>query len=227
MAGSDDNLFNGDGCLYPGDELSISVTVEVNPTCIGPSVNQWTIQPLLQVKTQAQVSTYSDDSDDAIPTLTELLALTMKQVAQTIQRLLSISKINVAKEQVSMTNLPNGNVEVQFQMVVQNTGNATLSSVILEDDVLLLNMERLSFLPQQFPFQERPLLWAAPTVVLQEAEQLVRLTADGDDILDRSAVLAPGEYITAVISVVIDPNNVPGTGLTNQATVQGTDPIRK
>jgi len=47
---------------------------------------------------------------------------------------------------------------------------------------------------------------------------------DGDDILDRSGVMQPGEMIVVVIKAEIDPLAVPSTGLTNQATTTAVDP---
>ena len=47
---------------------------------------------------------------------------------------------------------------------------------------------------------------------------------DGDDILDRTGVLQPGETIIATIKVEIDPLAVPAMGLSNQATTTANDP---
>ena len=135
--------------------------------------------------------------------------------------LMEIPVINLAKEQISSTSLPGGNVEVEFQLVAQNTGNVTLNNIALEDDIST---------------EFGAAFVSASTVSISGTASTLgnvfggftgsgttgSAAADGDDMLDRTAVLQPGETIIVVIKVVVDPTNVPATGLTNQATVEGT-----
>ena len=119
--------------------------------------------------------------------------------------------------------LANGNMEVVFQLVVQNTGNTQLTDIAIEDD-----------LASQF---SPAFVGAMPVAINGTASTLGGLNTgyngsgttgsaavDGDDLLDRTAILEPGEVIVVDIKVEIDPLQVPTAGLTNQATATGDDP---
>ena len=110
-----------------------------------------------------------------------------------------------------------------FELVLQNTGNTDLSNVAIEDDIAI---------------QFSPAFISAMTVSISgDANILGGLNAgfngglpssttalDSDDILDRTAVVRPGEQIVVQIKSEIDPLLVPVTGLNNQATATGDDP---
>ncbi|HFA48561.1 MAG TPA: T9SS type B sorting domain-containing protein, partial [Bacteroidetes bacterium] len=213
------NILSSDGCLSPGDSLTVSVTVELDMACQGieePLSNSATVS----VVDAGTGEVLSDDSDDA----TDLDAdgnPDNETGGPDDETLLSIPEIAVAKAQIGSTLLPNGNFEVTYKMIIQNTGNATLTNVALEDD-----------LATQFA----PAYVSAATVSLSgTANTLGGLNAgftgnggtpalDGDDILDRTAVLQPGENIIATITVEIDPTLVPLAGLGNQATASASTP---
>jgi len=211
---SQSNLLNTDGCLYPGDSITLTTTVEIDPTCSpidDPLVNQATVQGV-----DDEGNPVEDDSDDEsdIPN---------DSGGADDPTLLSIPDIDLAKTQVSATMLANGNMEVIYQLAVQNTGNTQLTNIAIEDD-----------LATQF---SPAFITAMPVAINGTASTLGGLNAgfsgsgttnstaiDGDDILDRTAVLEPGEVIVVDIKVEIDPLQVPTAGLTNQATATGDDP---
>ncbi len=214
------NLLNNDGCLYPGDQITASVTVEINPACAGIS------EPLANTATLSGEDTNSnpltDDSDDATD-LDGTPGADNETGNLDDPTLLDIPRVGVAKQQTGSTLLPNGNFVVTYSLVLQNTGNVTLNNVALEDD-----------LATEF----NPAFVSATTVSISgTANNLGALngtftgtsttgsaTVDGDDLLDRTGIMKPGETIVVEISVEINPTLVPPIGLTNQATGTASTP---
>ncbi|MEZ4962958.1 MAG: gliding motility-associated C-terminal domain-containing protein [Saprospiraceae bacterium] len=217
--GGDDNLFNGDGCLYPGDEITLNVVVEINVSCLGvdePLVNQAIVSGL-DPNTGNLLSDLSDDATD----LDGVPGPDNDSGGENDPTLLEIPTIRLAKEQVSSTTLPDGKVEVTYQFIAQNTGNVTLHNIALEDDI-----------SSQFgaAFVSASTVSIAGSATTQGntfagftgSGTTGSAAADGDDLLDRLATLKPGENIVVSITVVVDPALVPAMGLTNQAMVEGT-----
>ena len=98
------NLFNSDGCLFPGDEIQLSVTVEIDPNCAGvddPLLNTATIcgtdpNTGMKVTDDSDSDTMAGGPDDPTP--------------------LEIPSIDLAKDQISSTALANGNIEAAYQL---------------------------------------------------------------------------------------------------------------
>ena len=108
-------------------------------------------------------------------------------------------------------------------MVIQNTGNTQLTDIALEDDIAT------QFSPAFVSAMGVSISGTANTLgglnaVFNGSGITSSVAVDGDDILDRTAIMNPGEQLIATIKVEIDPLLVPTTGLTNQATATGEDP---
>ena len=123
------NFFNGDGCLFPGDLLTWEVNVEI-------TICDLMTSPLVNIATitaqDSDGNPVEDDSDDTSdldtdgdpdndsggeddPTFTWLPA------------------VEITKEISSVTTMANGNVQMDFEFIVENTGNAPLSNLEVPD----------------------------------------------------------------------------------------------
>ncbi len=207
---TNDNLFNTDGCLFPGDEIQVAVTVELDVSCEGVD------DPLLNTATVSGTDpntgmTVEDDSDSA-PT-----------GGPDDPTPLSIPNIDVSKDQISATLLANGNYEIEYHLMIQNTGNTVLSNVALEDDIAT-QFSPAFVSAMALTISGDAFVLGGVNTGFSGAGTTASLAIDGDDILDRTTVMRPGEMVLVTIKVEIDPALVPPTGLTNQATVTGTDP---
>ncbi|HHM21887.1 MAG TPA: hypothetical protein ENJ20_07665, partial [Bacteroidetes bacterium] len=214
------NLLNNDGCLYPGDRLVVFITIEIDPACTGVP------QPMANTATFSGTDTdglpQSDDSDDGTD-LDGVPGPDNETGNDNDPTLLVVPQISLVKQQTASELLPNGNFLVTYILVVKNTGNEILENIAVEDD-----------LATQF---NPAFVQASVVSVSGTANNPGGLhpgytgsgttgspAPDGDDLLNRTGTLKPGETIMAEISLEINPTLVPGAGLFNQATATATTP---
>ena len=208
---ANNNLFNSDGCLFPGDELELSVTVELDVSCAGiddPLLNTATITGTdpntgMEVEDDSDSDSMIGGPDDPTP--------------------LEIPDIDVSKDQISATLLANGNYEIEYDLMIQNTGNTVLSNIALEDDIAT-QFSPAFVSAMALTVSGNAFVLGGVNTSFTGAGTTGSLVIDGDDILDRTAVMRPGEMLLVSIKVEIDPALVPVDGLTNQATATGRDP---
>ena len=132
-----------------------------------------------------------------------------------------LPNIGVAKEVFSTpVALPNGDFEVTYQLVVENTGNVDLAGLSLTDD-----------LATQFGPAFVSVSAGSLTVVTQPTDPassvVINASFDGNvatEIIDQAATtfLAVGDSYTVQFTVVVDPDATGTSGpLNNQAMVTG------
>ena len=145
--GGTDNMFNGtSGLLEPGQTITVTLRVEVNPNA-DPNLlvlnNQATIlgyavdnsgNPILGSNGSQLTATDNSDSG-AIPDSTN-----PGEPGDTggpdDPTPLQVPSINVVKNVVSVTKLANSNYHVRYRLRVGNTGNTVLENITLTDDII-------------------------------------------------------------------------------------------
>lgn len=178
------NLFNTDGCLFPGDRLEFSIKIEVDISCAGrpdPLLNSASVSAI--DRNQNQVSDFSDSD----------FGLGMGDNEPTP---LFVPQIAVTKALVGKTDLPNDELQLQFRFNIKNTGNTTFSNLSLRD-----------------PLSFSSSLSGNPSVYFSNIDATVlpnqNFQYDGDandDLINGSPVdrLAPGESFSVYLTTVVD-----------------------
>ncbi len=216
---SDAEVFDNTGAnsneLAMGESVTIRIIFEVDPNAIGANfdannnlVNQATISG------NHDGTSYSDDSDD--PNNASDVDPNGDNNADDPNTLF-IADVSVAKEVVGTpVALGNGNWEVTYQLVVENTGNAALD-VSLEDDL-------------DAQFGAAFVSAGSLAMIAQPAGNPITLDSanwDGDLVTEmvnqtQTNILEGGDFFIVQITVEVDPD-ASGTSqmLNNQATVTG------
>ncbi len=219
---SNTDVFNGtSGLLVPGDFIEVEFTIEVNPNAVGPGTpieNQATA--VGDDPDGTSVDDLSDDGDD--PNGTNPTA-TGDTGGSNDPTPLDLSDIGLAKEVVGSPDpAPTaGNFHVTYRMVVENTGNTTLTGLDLYDDVS--DKFGDAFVSVQSP----------PTIVghtMANASNLPTINAGWASntlrsILNDDGRLEPGETLTLEYVLELDSVAADGETLFNQAEIVADDPI--
>ena len=209
-----ENMLDGSGILASGESFVVTIQVEVDPTdptailVGGELVNSATVTAS---GTSASASDVSDDPAD--PTQLELEGDNEPDDPTRV----SFSRIGVAKQALGV--VPNGeNFDVEFELVVENTGSRDLNSISLVED-LTANLGAA--------FVE---VASAPTIVGSTSTMSPTLNPAWDGVAatnvfdGASGLLAPAETVTVRFAVTVDPD-VTGesTPLNNQAQATAID----
>ena len=134
---SNENLLNPipNGCLFPGDELEVVVSLMVDPTCTGASSPLQVIAELQADEPAAPGTFFFDNSDDATDMNADGTADNETGGNQDPTDLY-LPVLSSVKSVSNTTTLPNGNVEVNYRMALKNIGNANMSNISMTDDLM-------------------------------------------------------------------------------------------
>ena len=211
----DSELLNNDGELAPDEFIVVQVIVEVDASESETNglFNQATTSAIDGIGTD--VSDLSDDNtastDAADPDGDNPNGAGDDGIGGTNNPSpLYIPEISNAKEVSSI--LPalsgvQGNVDITFSIVVENTGTTPLENILLLDDAA---------------FQLSPAFvgYVGTPQITSSSASIDPLTGLDDVLLDGSTgLLYPGEQVVVQFTVELDASEIPVTGLTNQATV--------
>jgi uncharacterized repeat protein (TIGR01451 family) len=210
-----DNSGGNINLIEMGQSVTIRIIFEVDPNAVGANldannnlVNQATVSG------NHDGTTYTDNSDD--PNNSDDVDPNDDNNPDDPNRLF-IADISLAKEVVGTpAALPNGNFEVTYQIVVENTGNASLD-ISLEDDL-------------ESQFGDAFVSAGSLTMINQPADNPITLDSanwDGDMVTEmvnqtQTNILDAGEFFIVQITVEVDPDASGTSGmLNNQAMVSG------
>jgi hypothetical protein len=210
-------LFDGtSGTLDPGQQLVVDLVVELTP---------------------ANLQTYGSDANSAWFTGTDPTGQLVSATSDALTgipgdtggpvdaTLLFVPSVNASKLAQNLTancNLAPGNVEVEIEISIQNTGNVNLDNFTLTED--LATQLGPSFVAlKNFPSFAVSTATANPIF-----NPAFTGTGTHTQVFNgQSGLLEPGQVLTLFFTIELDPN-APGTPapLTNQATVsaRGLDP---
>jgi len=128
---------------------------------------------------------------------------------------LTIPEISNTKEVASVTPAASGvqgNVDVTFSIIVENTGTIPLENILLEDDAAT------QLAPAFVMYVGNPIIVASGAT-----EDPIAGTMPGMILLDGTdGILLPGEQVTVEFTVELDASEIPTVGLTNQSVATGT-----
>ncbi|MFC2078075.1 hypothetical protein ACFLTM_04630 [Candidatus Bipolaricaulota bacterium] len=203
---TDINLLDASDSLAVGDNGTITLTVTVTPNDnLGPYENQATalgtspggtqVTDLSQTGTDPDPDQNDDPTDNNDPT-----PITFTETPE----------IGIAKNLVSTISNNDGTYTVTYDLFVENTGDVTLSSLQVTDDLSATFVSPASF----------------SLVSVTSADFTVAGTYDGStdiNLLDASDSLAVGDNGTITLTVTVTPNDNLGP-YENQATALGTSP---
>ncbi len=218
------NLLNNDGLMNPGEYVTLTVTVALDPDATGAST-------FLTNQTQATgdgpAATVTDLSDDGVnPNTDNPTAVGDSGTGSHDDPTpLQIGDIGVAKEVVGMpTRMPNGNFQVAYQVLLDNIGTIELRNLQLTED-LVGHFGAGVFVA----VTSAPTISAGPSNPASTAPNLT--TWDGGiggniNVFDGlSGRLLPGDSLTVAFSIEVDPNAGSATTYLNQveATALGSN----
>jgi len=217
------NLLSGtDGLLKPGDSITIMFTVRVDPNATGaPSTlsNSGTASgsgpdgPVSDVtdSTHSGDDTGGDDDPTAFPP------------ASTSAELTSI------KNAGTPTLNPDGTMDVQYGIEIENTGTLNVSSLQLADNLSVATQLGVAFTPSDATVTTGGVLVAPAVAAVAGTPTLptTNTTYDGTGnlFLGTDGLLKPGDRIAVSFTVRINPYAAGAPSpLTNSATASGTGP---
>ncbi|QEG22775.1 DUF4347 domain-containing protein [Mariniblastus fucicola] len=210
-----DNSGSNTNLLAMGESVRIRIVFEVDPNAVGANLdaNNYLVNQAT-VSGNHNGTTYSDDSDD--PNNGDDVDPNGDNNADDPNTLF-IADVSVAKEVAGTpTPLANGNFNVTYQLVVENTGNASLD-ISLEDDL-------------DAQFGSAFVSAGSLTMISQPAGNPITLDSanwDGDVVTEMvnqsfTNILEGGEFFIVQIEVEVDPDaSGRSQALDNQATVTG------
>lgn len=215
---------NSDEYLLAGEWFTVTYTVTVDPDAGGTSAaitNQATVTGDDITTIPGTSLAVADASDSGSDPTTNNIGAAGDSGGEDDATPLHVPDLRVAKQQIGTpTQQADGSWNVDFKMIVENTGTVELSSPSLLDDV-----------GSQFSTA-----WQGTSnVALDHSGVTLGGTAPGlnaawvtdpsVDMLDGTGHLNPGESITVSFTVNVDPDNLPAglsRAMTNQATGGGT-----
>ncbi|WP_284283904.1 DUF7507 domain-containing protein [Portibacter lacus] len=208
------NLFIGtDGRLDAGQFVTIQFTVEIDAS----EANQPLLNTAVASADDPTGIPVSDDSQDG-PSNDPEGDGPGDNNDPTPVNLPAIGIAKAAGMPVAIADQP-GRYTIPYTFIVENTGNTVLTNVALKDDFATqLGGSFVNVIPGSLMITGNT--GAAPGGVN------LGYTGIGDpnnNMLDRTAILAPGDNITVTVSIVADVTTGPNP-LVNQATAEGDDP---
>ncbi|MFQ5445867.1 MAG: hypothetical protein ACE5FF_02940, partial [Saprospiraceae bacterium] len=210
-------LFDGtSGTLEPGQLLVVDLIIELTPANLPTYGNDANWAWFTGTDPDARFVSATSDAGTGIPGDTGGL---------TDATLLFIPSINASKQAQNLTShcsLAPGNVEIEFQISIQNTGNINLDNLTLTEDLATQFGPSFAGL-KAFPSYAVSTATANP--IFNPA--FTGMGTHTQIFNGQSGLLEPGQVITLIFKIELDPN-APGTPvpLTNQATIgaRGLDP---
>lgn len=208
---SNANLLDGvSGLLNPNDSVLIGVVVEINPNAVGAPL-PLSNQVMVSAKDTAGVEV-SDLSDAGLITESNNPNQAGDTGGQDDATLLELPSISVAKSVKEFTRLAVsgvvGNFDVTYRLEIQNTGNVTLDSFDLQDD---LSAQLGSAFVRVVPAAELSLA-ANPRIASSTAtlDPMLNAAYDGTAsnpvILSGPSTLDTNEVIVVELVVEVNPN---------------------
>ncbi|MEL6986844.1 MAG: hypothetical protein AAGK97_03350, partial [Bacteroidota bacterium] len=227
--GINTDLLNGDGTLLAGDSITVSVVVDLDPSCAtatSPLENQAEVNgdpteddgtPLVD-DTGMPLEPVSDLSDDA--TDVDGDGIPDNETGGTDDpTLLDLPNIAVTKAVTGTEIQADGDVKITFELEVQNTGNTIITNISL--------LDTLDFLASAMPSTQLMPLPVIVTNINATTAPGASMTYDGStdtELLDLTGELAPGEGFLVSFMVEVDPVGfamIMPQPVTNQAVVSG------
>jgi len=231
-SGLNADLLNNDGTLLPGDTLTVSVVVDIDPSCstaASPLDNQASVSgtpsdatgtPLTDVNGNP-LPNVMDDSDDNTDYNSD--DTNDNETGGTDDpTLLYLPNVSVTKAVKATEILADDDVKLTFEFEVANTGNTIMTNLSLDDP--------LTFFPTAAPGTD---LNATNTMIMITNVDATTLPGangsyDGETITEMlngvSGELAPGESFLVTLMTEVDAAAFGGImpqPVTNQAVVSG------
>ena len=218
---SNENLLNPipNGCLFPGDELEVVVSLMVDPTC-GSASSPLQVIAQVQADEPSDPGNFSFDNSDDVTDMNADGTSDNETGGNQDPTDLYLPVLSSVKSVSGTTTLPNGNVDVTYRMALKNIGNADMSNISMTDD--LMTQLGASYIGMSTTAA------ANLSILSSNATTAPALNASFDgmgtnDVFTGSPtdVLEVGQEIVLEIIVEIDPNSA-SWPLVNQATAEGT-----
>ncbi|NNF36555.1 MAG: hypothetical protein HKN68_20805, partial [Saprospiraceae bacterium] len=223
------DLFVGGGILEPGQTITVSVTVEVDPNAAGapdPIANQGEV--FGDYVDGNNIITVSDLSDSGVdpegenPDAPGHGSGTNPYDDPTI---LEFPSIMITKELTEVTEAASGivgNFDITFGLLIENTGNVDLSSITLEDDMVT------QFGGTLVGVNTPPIFGPATSATSNPSFSagFIGPVPSSDIFTGDDGLLEPGQFIEVIFTVEVDPDavGVPSPLIENQATAGGDSP---
>ncbi len=222
-AGSD-NLLNDDGLMEPGESVTVTITITIDPDATGVSMpieNQATV--IGDGPGGVEVDDLSDDGTDPN---SDNPGEDGDMGTNDDPTPVALPDISVTKEVFGTpVELANGNFEVAYRLVLENTGSVDLQNLQIAED-LQTHLGANVYVG----------ITSAPTISVGPADPASIApslgTFDGGlggstntNIFNgTSGLLVPGDFLEVLFSIEVDPNaNGSGGTLENQVTATGQD----
>ncbi|WP_369048987.1 thrombospondin type 3 repeat-containing protein, partial [Tenacibaculum sp. UWU-22] len=216
--------------LAPGDELTVTFTVRVDPNASGaadPLQNTATVKGTDPSGTTVSDKTDSGDEPTTNPGEDVGTPTPLTPPATN-------PELGSSKELVSMTSNADGTVDAVYSVLIENTGNVNINNLTLSDNLSLASQLGGAFTPSSAADSSGGVLVAPEVTLTNTSENSVAPTAntayDGGSansglLLGTDGLLAPGDQVTVTFTVRVDPNaSGAANPLQNTATVKGADP---
>ncbi|WP_369049530.1 DUF4347 domain-containing protein, partial [Tenacibaculum sp. UWU-22] len=216
--------------LAPGDELTVTFTVRVDPNASGaadPLQNTATVKGTDPSGTTVSDKTDSGDEPTTNPGEDVGTPTPLTPPATN-------PELGSSKELVSMTSNADGTVDAVYSVLIENTGNVNINNLTLSDNLSLASQLGGAFTPSSAADSSGGVLVAPEVTLTNTSKNSVAPTAntayDGGSansglLLGTDGLLAPGDQVTVTFTVRVDPNaSGAANPLQNTATVKGTDP---
>ncbi len=211
-----DNLLNGDGDLLVGECQTVTVTVEID-------ADQMPIMPANQANVSAEDpngEVVEDLSDDNTDLNSDSVNDNESGGSDDPTLFPDLPSINIAKQLVSTQVMDNGDLELTFEFLVENTGNTHLDEVNVIDP--------MPFLASALPSTQN--IAVSITNITSEMAPMPSITYDGGandtiTLTSSTSLMAPGQQFMATVTVEVNPVDfalIMPQPVTNQATAIGT-----
>jgi hypothetical protein len=215
-SGVNTNMLNGDGTLWPGDRIRVTVSLEVNPSCVNPAEPLWNQATVTSLNEEDEfVSDLSDDNTDMDMNGSPDYPGEGNDDPTPLQ----LPAINIAKSVVSVQSPLSGivgNRDVRYRFVIQNTGNVDLSGIDLIDPI------RNQLLPVWVGITQMPQITFSNATVTPLLNPLFDGNAQSNMFNGTSGLMRPGQIVEVELVIEVNPNaDLSYPALTNQATTQG------
>ncbi len=225
LNGSGNNtMFNGSsGLLVPGDTITVRFTVEVDPDASGTS-NPLDNQAVATAM-DGNGETVTDDSDSGADPVGDNPGEPGDMMTSDDPTPLSFGDIGVAKQINTVTEFASGIYDVEYVVVVENTGTVDLDNLQLTEDLAA------EFGNAFASVQTAVAITSTSLAAGSSAPNLASPIWDGStntEFFDgTSGLFAPGDSVTLTFTVRIDTNmgdTTPPNDFSNQVEASGDDP---
>ena len=216
-------MFDGvSGLLVPGDAITVLFTVEIDPDANGPGGplnNQ-----VVATTNDPTGNLISDDSDDGVNPNSSNAGAAGDMGTHDDPTPISLAGVNVAKRTVGtplQVMAGSDNFNVRYEVVLQNTGNATLAGLDLFDHVAA----DFGAAFVSIPFNPSIVANTLASAALLPTINTGWMADTTQSIFNDDGQLAPGETITVGFTVTVDSVAANDMALLNQVTFVTDDPV--